>query len=118
MQKNNVKVDFRQDKLGFTVIFYRKSDEELEQIANVPLNVPLNVPFNVPLNLSEKEKKILEIIEKKHNITQNELAKKLQTTDKTIKRYMDKLKESRIIERVGSKKAGYWKINKENFSSK
>ncbi len=117
-QKNNVKVDFRQDKLGFTVIFYRKSDEELEQIANVPLNVLLNVPLNVPLNLSEKEKKILEIIEKKHNITQNELAKKLQTTDKTIKRYMDKLKESRIIERVGSKKAGYWKINKENFSSK
>lgn len=45
-------------------------------------------------------------------MTRKELTGKLEMSDKTIRYYIDKLKEENIIERIGSTKSGYWKINK------
>ena len=78
--------------------------------ANVPANVPVNVPVNVPANLNATEIKILELINSNPNITQKELAQKVNLTEKTIKRNTNKLKEKGILERVGADKNGYWKI--------
>lgn len=81
---------------------------------NVPLNVPLNVQKNVPLNnynkLSKNEKQILNIIISNRRITQTEIANIIKITSKTVQRGISTLKKHGIIERVGSKKSGYWII--------
>ena len=59
-------------------------------------------------------KLILSELENKNNITQKELAEKTGIPLRTIKRNIDTLKEKGYIERVGSKKTGYWKILKDN----
>jgi Fic family protein len=70
-------------------------------------NVPNNVPKNVPLKRLDK---IVNLIKKDKNITIIELANKLSVTDKTIKRDMEKLKNSNRIQRIGSQKSGYWEV--------
>ena len=44
-------------------------------------------------------------------ITVKELAKMLSVTERTIYRQIEILKTENKIERVGSDKTGYWKIN-------
>ncbi|MBR2091540.1 MAG: HTH domain-containing protein [Fibrobacter sp.] len=44
-------------------------------------------------------------------ITAEMIAKKINVTDKTIKRDIELLKKQKIIVRIGSRKNGYWKVN-------
>ena len=70
-------------------------------------NVPRNVPKNVPKKRADA---IINFIVKNQDITVAELADKLKVSDKTIKRDINKLKETNLIERVGSPKSGHWII--------
>jgi len=54
--------------------------------------------------------KILELIEKNKDITTKELSEKLKLAAKNIEWHIQVLKNENIIERVGSKKTGSWKI--------
>lgn len=81
---------------------------------NVPLivkdnNVGINVGINVGLN--EIQKEILRLIAKNKNITQKEMSEELNITKRTIERNIMILKETNLVERIGSRKSGYWKIN-------
>lgn len=98
---HQVKVEFRKEKIGFTIIFYRKNYEQENEVTK-------NVGVNVGVNSTQR--KILELIEQNQNITQKEIASKLKTTLRTIERNINVLKEKDIIERVGTDKVGYWKI--------
>lgn len=60
--------------------------------------------------LNENQTKILNLIKKNPNITRNELSKKLNITSDGIKYNLKKLKDNKIIERIGSDKGGYWKV--------
>lgn len=83
--------------------------------ATIPLNkaqeTPNKRPINAQENLDEIQMKIIEIIEKNNKITQMEMAEILNVSRDIIKRNINKLKNNQYIERIGSKKAGYWKIN-------
>ena len=68
------------------------------------------VSVNVSANVSAKEK-IIDIITQIPTITVKELAKMLSVTERTIYRQIEILKTENKIERVGSDKTGYWKIN-------
>lgn len=50
--------------------------------------------------------RILELIAKNKNITQKEMTQSLNTTPRTIERNISILKETKRIERIGSKKSG------------
>ena len=65
---------------------------------------------NVSVNVSVKEK-IIDIITQMPTITVKELSKMLSVTERTIYRQIEILKTENKIERVGSDKTGYWKIN-------
>lgn len=106
----NVKVKFEIRKNGFMVIFYRKTDEELYNLTQKYKNNSANGIENG--TQIDTEKIILNILEKMPDITQKELAEKTNISLRTIKRIIQKLKEKDIIERVGSDRKGYWKINK------
>lgn len=65
----------------------------------------------IDTNTYEIEKNIFDLIQKNKMITQKEMSEILKISDKTIKRYIEKLKNKGLIVRDGSKKTGYWKIN-------
>lgn len=124
-QKSNTKVKFEIRKNGFMVIFYRKTDKELLDLTgenkndakNVALN-DKNVAKSVALKVKEKYPElrkvyidIIEVISKDNYITQEEIAGKLNKTRNSIYRNIKSLKEIGILERLGSKKNGYWKLN-------
>ena len=69
-------------------------------------NVPINVPTNDPKKRMEK---ILDLIRADRSITIQALAHRLDVSEKTIKRDLEKLKKEGKIERVG-KKGGYWEV--------
>ncbi len=86
---------------GFFIEFYNKEQE------NVGTNVGTNVGINVGINISQ----VLLTIKNNPNILILEMAKKFTVSERTIERYLKKLKEKGIITRIGSNKLGYWKIN-------
>jgi ATP-dependent DNA helicase RecG len=51
------------------------------------------------------------LIEKNKQITTKELSEKIGVSLSTVKRKINSLKQSGVLERIGSDKAGYWKIN-------
>ncbi len=63
---------------------------------------------NVTENVTEKNI-IREILNNK-NISTTELAGKFNVTRRTIARYINKLKEKGILERIVPDKGGYWKV--------
>ena len=85
---------------------YLKVLGKLGKNQNDTLNGTLNDTLNGTLKLIIEELKI------NNKITQTELSEKTSIPLRTLKRYIDILKENGYIERVGSKKAGYWKILK------
>ena len=112
MKKANLpEVELKNEREDFVVTFYNGEYPELypETIKSNMQDNNKNVPLNVPLNLIEQ--KIIEILRTNSSTTQKELAEKIGVTDKTIKRDINKLKEKGIIERIGARKNGYWKIN-------
>ena len=82
------------------------------QSKNVQINVHKNVHINNYEKLTKIEKQILDIIQDNPQITQINIANKINTTPKTVQRGIATLKENEIIERIGSNKKGYWKIKK------
>ena len=60
-----------------------------------------------------KKEWVFELITERNDISNKEIAEKLNCSPKTVYRYIKELKSDSIIERVGSDKQGYWKINKK-----
>jgi len=87
---NDIKVEFKIMKYGFSVIFYR------------------NAPVNAPVNLNQTEEKIISEIKKNNRITYDELSAILEIHRTTIMRSINKLKERKILVREGSDKTGWW----------
>ena len=77
---------------------------------NVPKKAEKMSP-NVPKDsLTEREKRIVELILVNNSVTTKEIAKKLEVAEKTIKRDISDLKAKQIVERVGGKNGGHWEI--------
>lgn len=91
---------------GFTFIIYRNVQENIGNGLNE--NVTINVTNNVTLNYAEKSVYDLLLINPKY--TRDELADSTSKTVRTVQRALDSLKEKNLIERVGGRKTGYWKI--------
>lgn len=58
-----------------------------------------------------EEQKIIDLIIDNPNITQNELAKALNVTERTIKRRMKTMQDKDLIKRENGKRNGQWVIN-------
>jgi len=91
---------------------------------NTLIRITVTIPFNkINVNsfeiVSDKvyhkvtnktEDIIIAIIRDNPNITVNQLMIKTSLSEPGVKKNLKQLKEKGIIERVGSKKTGYWKI--------
>lgn len=76
-------------------------DSKVPKVQSEPLDEPLE-------NLLEK--RILENIKKNPRVTYDELAARLETSRSSIKREIGKMNAGGLIERVGGKRYGHWKI--------
>ena len=65
-----------------------------------------------PETISDREKLILELINDNPQITLVEISEKIDKSLRTVNNTMKVLQEKGIIERVGSKKVGSWKVLK------
>ena len=71
---------------------------------------PGKVTERVTERVTEQELKVIELLQEDPGYTYAELAEKLSVSRKTISERMKKLREKKVIERVGSATKGYWKM--------
>ena len=61
--------------------------------------------------LSDKEKRTIELIIDDPGYTSSQIAEKMSVSRVSVTKYIKGLKEKGLIERIGSDRKGYWKIN-------
>ncbi len=69
---------------------------------------PVSEPVSEPVN--KRQQAIIGLIQNNNSISINELAESCKAGRETRKRELKKLKELKLLQRVGSDKAGYWEI--------
>jgi ATP-dependent DNA helicase RecG len=110
-----IQPQFSEISNGFMATLYK--EERQSQNANIIKefaeygNVPVNVPVNTPDVLNTLEMNILDEIRQNNTIVLSDIAVKLGVNIKTIKRYVLKLKQKGLLQRIGPDKGGYWKVN-------
>lgn len=82
-------------------------------IRSVTRKVTDRVTEKVTDNLDEKSIQILTLISEDPAYTSTAISEKLSISRKTISQKLKEMKENGIIERIGSDRKGYWKINNE-----
>mgnify|MGYP002518566295 FL=1 len=70
-----------------------------------------NLSDNLSDKLSDKEQKTLELLLEDPGYTALQLAEKLHVSRVSVTKYLKVLKQKGVIERIGSDRSGYWKIN-------
>lgn len=95
----------------FIVTFYSRLYRNVDRNDdNVDINVEIKIKEKYP-ELSNTSIDIINLVEINNHITQPEIAKELDKATNTIYRNIKVLKDMGILERVGSNKKGYWRIN-------
>ena len=73
-------------------------------------NVTENVTDKVTDKVTDNQMKILKLIQQNDRLTTNELANALNISQRKIKENIAKLKDKKLLSRVGSAKSGYWQL--------
>ena len=77
----------------------------------IKFTAPEDKIIRVTDRVTDLEKKVLELLYVDPGFTMPVLAKRMKVSRKSVANYLKSLKEKNIIERVGSDRKGYWKIN-------
>lgn len=72
-----------------------------------------SVTATVTEKVTEKEPQLLNLILEDPAYASQEMAGKLSISRKTVSLRLKKLKEKRVIERIGSDTKGHWKIHSQ-----
>lgn len=98
---------------------YGKESIKIEKnriIVTIPFN-KINVNSfkilsnNKEFKFNKSQDIIIKAIRNNPNITTNQLMNQTNLTEQGVKKNIKILKENKIIERIGAKKNGYWKVN-------
>ncbi len=95
---SNVSISYINEETAFTLEFSR-----------IDRN---NTPSNGEINggITDIELMLFSTLKEHSRLTNTELAKILNKSERTISRLLATLKSKKLIERVGSNKTGYWKV--------
>jgi ATP-dependent DNA helicase RecG len=99
VSRTGIKVEFKNLKSGFLVIFYRPKEKVTDRITT-------KVTDKVTIN----QKKILDQISINKHISSSELANKIEVSVRKTKLNIKKLKDKGLLKRIGSSRIGYWEI--------
>ena len=98
--ESNVEYEYNNDEFGFTFIFKRTEGE----MPNDKINDKKND------RITDVDKQIIDILRDAPYTTIPEIAQRIGKSEATANRHLKVLIEKDIIERVGSRKNGYWKL--------
>ena len=82
-----------------------------DRVVRLNKQITDNLSDNLSDKLSDKEQKTLELLLEDPGYTALQLAEKLHVSRVSVTKYLKALKQKGIIERIGSDRSGYWKIN-------
>ena len=105
---------FMSSEYQVTAIFHRNDYSEDKSKLSNNLSVKDTAKDTVKdtiLNINDRQKSIIEIMKEQPSVSAEDLAMKVGINIRNVKRNLAKLKQIGIIERVGSDKNGYWKVN-------
>ncbi len=106
-----IKVEFKCVKTGFVVSFHRPKWEEGEGLAQGGQAGGQTGGQGKRMIFSDKQKKILEILKKKPQISRKELAEEFGINTSAVQKHLMKLKETGYIKRIGPDFGGHWEIS-------
>lgn len=92
---------------NFITVTFKFKENKFENVKVIDGKIVEN--SNI-VDLTETQKMIIELITGNPSITQIELAKKLSVAERTIRRNLKELIDKNMLERVGARKNGIWKI--------
>ena len=101
-----VEYEFQNDEYGFTFVFKRKNLKIANQ--NDKLNDKISDKINDKINLLDK--KIIKLLSDNAYMTIPEIAKAVSKSEPTVHRHLNSLTSQNKIQRIGSRKSGYWKV--------
>ena len=87
---------------------YEETEEDEVTVLHDKLHDKLHNKFP---ELTEKAIEVLEVIHAHRNFNAAEIGKQVGLSERQVKTYITKLKQTGLIVRVGSNKTGYWKVN-------
>jgi ATP-dependent DNA helicase RecG len=95
--ENGVEYEYNNDEFGFTFIFKRKKDDKInDKIIDKKNNI---------------DEAIIKYLIENCYLTIHELAISVSKSEPTIHRHLESLINKGTLERVGSRKNGFWKVN-------
>ena len=100
-KKNNVDFTFDSTRIGFTFTFIRSENNFSKAFSN---------SSHVKSDISAIENEVLKLINDNNEITQSQIADRINRSVRMVKRYTSNLKEKGYLDRVGTDKTGSWII--------
>ena len=97
--QENVECSYENNEFGFKFIFNRRISYLSDKIND-----------KIDDKIDDLDNNIIRKIKNNKYITIPELALELNKSEPTIHRHLDKMMKNKIIERIGSRKTGYWNI--------
>ena len=95
--------------------FSEQGDFFKAELRYTPKKTPKKIS---PVVLTELEQTILSAIKNDNTITLIRLAGKLNLSKYTVAEYTDKLKKKHVLQRIGSKRSGYWHVTETSGGAK
>ena len=113
------KVDFTDDVVSSTIIFYFERDDIRFSINDTQGDTQDGTMETTPQKSSQKSaqkssQKVLELISVDDKITTQEMADKLEISRRAVAKTIAKLQSVGILRRVGPDKGGHWEIISTN----
>ncbi len=96
------------------MIEFSASEKQIVRMHNSRKVTDNKINKSITGQLSERELQVLALILENPKYTMAQLSQKMNISRKTVASYQKKLKDMKIIERVGSARNGYWKILVDN----
>jgi len=113
MEVNEVEVSQSYTKENGCKTGGKVGGDVVENVTGKDLN-DVEKPSDVVENVVKKKKNVVEnilvSISEKSNISTKELAAMFSLSERQVQRIMTKLKEQRVIRRIGPDKGGHWEI--------
>lgn len=94
-----IEYEYQNDDYGFTFVFIRKKNDRINDKINDKIKPKSNV-----------DEMIVSIVAENSYATIPEIAQTIGKSTPTVQRHLESLTAAGIIERVGSRKSGYWKV--------
>lgn len=95
---------------GSAKVTARVTAKVTEKLTEVHQSSPKSSPKSSPNDLNSTQLKIVDMVMNNPKVTQEEMAKEQNITARAVKKSIKKLIKKGRIQRVGSARSGYWKI--------